>query len=114
MNAVKKYIASFDEKTLEKLNAIRETIIEIVPEASERICMGVPTYDLNGKWLVHFAAFKKHIGFYPDPDVISAFKDRLKDYKTSKGTVQFPLDKPLPMGLIREMIEYRVKSQQIK
>ncbi len=112
MNPVEEYISSFDQETQQKLNTIRESIIELAPKATERICMGVPTYDLNGKWLVHFAAFKKHIGFYPDPDGILTFKDKLKEYKTSKGTVQFPLNKPLPMELIREMIEYRVKSQQ--
>lgn len=76
--------------------------------------MGAPTYDLNGKRLVHFAVFKKHIGFYPDPDGIVAFKDKLKEYKTSKGTVLLPLNKHLPLELIREMAEYRVKSQQNK
>lgn len=114
MNEVEKYISSFDKEVQLKLNAIRGAILELAPEATERICMGVPTYDLNGKWLVHFAAFKKHIGFYPDPDGISAFIDKLKEYKTSKGTVQFPLNKPLPVELIREMIEYRVKSQKNK
>lgn len=113
MNTVAEYINSFDKETQQKLNALRELITKTVPESTERICMGIPTYDLNGKWLVHFAAFKKHIGFYPDPDGILAFQDRLKGYKTSKGTVQFPLNKPLPMELIREIIEYRVKSQQI-
>lgn len=113
MNTVAEYINSFDKETQQKLNALRELITKTAPESTERICMGIPTYDLNGKWLVHFAAFKKHIGFYPDPDGILAFQDRLKGYKTSKGTVQFPLNKPLPMELIREIIEYRVKSQQI-
>jgi len=85
-NEVEKYISNFDKEVQLKLNAIREAIIEIAPEATGRICMGVPTYDLNGKWLVHFAAFKKHIGFYSDPDGILAFKNKLKEYKTSKGT----------------------------
>ena len=111
MNTVERYISNYDMDTQNKLNEIRNLILEIAPGATERICMGIPTYDLNGKWLVHFAAFKKHIGFYPDPDGISAFKDKLVGYKTSKGTVQFPLNKPLPMELIREMVEYRVKSR---
>lgn len=114
MNAVEEYISGFDKETQLKLNTIRKSIIELAPEATERICMGIPTYDLNGKWLVHFAAYKKHIGFYPDPDTILAFEDNLKEYKTSKGTVQFPLNKTLPIDLIREMIAYRVKSQQGK
>lgn len=69
---------------------------------------------VNGKWFIHFAAYKKHIGFYPDPVTITAFKDQLKDYKTSKGTVQFPLNKDLPLKLINEMIEYRIKDMESK
>ncbi len=112
MNAVEEYISRFDEPVQERLYAIRRAVMELVSDAEERMCMGIPTYDRNGKWLVHFAAFKKHIGFYPDPDGIQAFQDKLAGYKTSKGTVQFPLDQPLPVGLIREMIEYRAKAQK--
>lgn len=112
MNAVDQYIQKYDEETQKKLNTIRETALELAPNATEWICMGIPTLDLNGKWLLHFAAYKKHIGFYPDPETIEAFKSQLKDYKISKGTIQFPLNKPLPMDLIREMIVYRVQSLQ--
>lgn len=111
MNDVEKYIAEFPEEVQKKLNELRESILELAPNAKERICMRMPTYDLNGKWLVHFAAFTKHIGFYPQPEGIVAFEDKLKEYKTTKGTIQFPLDKPLPMELIREIIQYRVKEQ---
>lgn len=111
MNEVEKYIDEFPKEVQEKLNELRENILELAPNAQERICMRMPTYDLNGKWLVHFAAFKKHIGFYPQPEGIVAFQDKLKGYKTTKGTIQFPIDEPLPIELIREIIKYRVKEQ---
>jgi uncharacterized protein YdhG (YjbR/CyaY superfamily) len=90
---------------------IRETVKEIAPKATERICMRMPTFDLNGKWFVHYAAFKKHIGFYPDPSGIAAFVKELADFKTSKGTVQFPHNKPLPIELIREIVRFRYNEQ---
>ncbi|NLM50514.1 MAG: hypothetical protein GX196_06140 [Clostridiaceae bacterium] len=111
MNEVDKYIEGFPEHVRERLTAIRNIIRELAPQATERICMRMPTYDLNGKWLVHFAAFKNHIGFYPQPEGILAFKEKLSGYKTSKGAVQFPLDKPLPTDLIREIVKYRVEEQ---
>lgn len=111
MNEVDEYIKSFPAEVQERLTAIRNIIHELAPQATERICMGMPTYDLNGKWLVHFAGFKKHIGFYPQPEGITAFKEKLSGYKTSKGTVQFPLNKPLPIDLIREIVRFRVEEQ---
>lgn len=69
----------------------------------------MPTFDLHGN-LVHFAAFKKHIGFYPAPSGIEAFQDELKEYHTSKGTLQFPIDQPLPYELIRRIVQYRVQQ----
>lgn len=111
MNEVEKYIENFPAEVQERLNLIRDSIIELAPEATERICMRIPTFDLNGKWLVHFAGFEKHIGFYPQPEGIVAFKEQLKGYKTSKGTIKFPLNEPLPLELIREIIRYRVKEQ---
>lgn len=111
MNEVDIYIQQFPIEVQEKLISIRSIILELAPEATERICMRMPTYDLNGKWLVHFAGFKKHIGFYPQPEGINNFKDSLIDYKTSKGSVQFPLNKPLPLDLIREIIKFRVDNQ---
>lgn len=75
MNEVEQYINSFPDEVQEKLKAIRNVIKEAAPLASERICMSMPTYDLNGKWLVHFAAYKKHIGFFPQPEGITAFID---------------------------------------
>jgi len=111
VNEVDEYIRSFPEEVQERLTAIRNVIRELAPQATERICMRMPTYDLNGKWLVHFAGFKKHIGFYPQPEGISAFKEKLSGYKTSKGAVQFPLNKPLPIDLIREIVSFRVNQQ---
>jgi len=111
MNEIDAYIETFPDDVQERLNTIRSLVKEIAPDAIERICMRIPTFDLNRKWLVHFAGFKKHIGFYPQPEGISHFQDKLTDYKTSKGAVQFPLNKPLPIDLIREMIQFRVDTQ---
>lgn len=111
MNEIDAYIKGFPVEVQERLNTIRDVVRELAPQATERICMRMPTYDLNGKWLVHFAGFEKHIGFYPQPEGIVAFKDKLKGYKTSKGTIQFPLDEPLPLDLIREIISFRVAEQ---
>lgn len=111
MNEVDSYIKSFPIEVQERLTAIREIIQEIAPQATERICMRMPTYDLNGKWLVHFAGYAKHIGFYPQPEGIVAFKGKLSRYKTSKGAVQFPLNEPLPLDLIRDIVNFKVREQ---
>jgi uncharacterized protein YdhG (YjbR/CyaY superfamily) len=111
MSEIDGYIKGFPVDVQERLNIIRDIVRELAPEATERICMRMPTFDLNGKWLVHFAGFEKHIGFYPQPEGVTAFKDKLKGYKTSKGSVQFPLDKPLPVELIREIVVFRVAGQ---
>lgn len=111
MNEVDAYINGFPTEVQERLKAFRNIVKELAPMATERICMSIPTFDLNGKWLVHFAGFEKYIGFYPQPEGIAAFKDKLAGYKTSKGTIQFPLNKPLPIDLIREIVKYRVEAQ---
>lgn len=111
MNEVDAYIKGFPEEVQKRMTEIRNIILELAPQATERICMKMPTYDLNGKWLVHFAGYKKHIGFYPQPQGIIAFKEKLTDYKTSKGAVQFPMGKPLPLDLIREIVGFRVDEQ---
>lgn len=111
MNEINTYIDGFPVETQEKLRAIYDIVRELAPQATERICMRIPTFDLNGKWLVHFAGFDKHIGFYPQPEGILAFKEQLGGYKTTKGTVQFPMDKPLPLDLIREIVTFRVNEQ---
>jgi uncharacterized protein YdhG (YjbR/CyaY superfamily) len=95
------------------LHKIRETIQEAAPEAIEKISYQMPTFYLKGN-LVHFAAYKKHIGFYPAPSGIEAFIAQIKVYKYAKGSVQFPIDQPIPYGLITDIVKYRVKenSQQ--
>lgn len=112
MHEIDAYIAAFPPDVQERLIAIRDIVHEEAPQAAERICMQMPTFDLNGKWFVHFAAFSKHIGFYPQPEGVAAFKDKLTDYKTSKGTIQFPLSKPLPLDLIRDIVRFRVKQSE--
>lgn len=105
---VDEYISLYSPEVQEKLQAIRKVIKENVPEGTEeKISWRMPTYALHGN-LVHFAAFQKHIGFYPAPDGIETYQDQLAKYKTSKGAVQFPLDKPLPLDLIAEIVRYRV------
>lgn len=107
MNEVDAYIAKFSLEVQERLTAIRNIVYEEAPEVTERICMNMPTFDMNGKWFVHFAAYSKHIGFYPQPEGVEAFRERLKEYKTSKGAIQFPHSKPLPLDLIRDIVCHR-------
>ena len=114
MNDVEAYIQNFPDDVQEKLNTIRDIVRELAPQATERICMRMPTFDLHGGWLVHYAAYAKHIGFYPQPEGVAAFADKLGGYKTSKGAIQFPMDAPLPLELIREIVAYRVGEQTKK
>jgi len=106
-NTIDEYIEAFPADVQEKLRQLRETIQAAAPEATEKISYQMPTFYLNGN-LVHFAAFKNHIGFYPTPSAMEQFKDRLSIYKQGKGSVQFPLDEPLPLKLITEMVHVRV------
>ena len=103
------YIASFPEDVGKLLKQLRSTIHKAAPAATEKIAYGIPTYDYNGN-LVHFAAFKKHIGFFPTPSAVTAFAKEFKAYKTSKGTVQFPLTDPLPLKLIERVVKFRIKE----
>ena len=91
------------------LTEMRSTIKKAAPKATEKISYGIPTFALAGN-LVHFAAFKNHIGFYPTPSAIKAFARELSSYKCSKGAVQFPLDEPLPLALVSRMVKFRVKE----
>ncbi len=102
------YIADFPEEVASRLREIRALVHDIAPDATETISYAIPTFDLNGKHLVHFAGFKKHIGFYPIPSGMEAFKEELAPYKQGKGSVQFPLSQPLPTDLIRRIVEFRV------
>ena len=106
---VDNYIAGFPEDVRITLTKLRRTIREAAPPAEETINYGIPTFKLHGN-LVHYAAFKKHIGFYPAPSGIDAFEKNLEPYETSKGTVKFPFDKPIPYELIKKIVKYRVKE----
>lgn len=107
------YIAGFAPEIQEQLTLLRETIKQAAPEAEEAIRYAMPTFRLHGN-LVHFAAYKHHIGFYPAPSGISTFQDALSAYKTSKGAVQFPLNKPLPLDLVTDMVKFRVQQNKEK
>ncbi|MBN2074128.1 MAG: DUF1801 domain-containing protein [Dehalococcoidales bacterium] len=106
---VDNYIAGFPEDVREILAKLRKLIREAAPQAEEMIKYGVPTFRLNGN-LVHYAAYKKHIGFYPTPSGINAFEKDLEPYELSKSTVRFPLDKPIPYELIEKIVKFRVKE----
>jgi uncharacterized protein YdhG (YjbR/CyaY superfamily) len=107
---VDEYIQQFPSDIQELLIKIRESIRSVATEAEETINYQIPTFKIKGKNLVHFAAFEKHIGFYPSPSGITAFKNELSKYKTSKGTVQFPLKDELPLQLIMEMVQFRLQE----
>jgi uncharacterized protein YdhG (YjbR/CyaY superfamily) len=107
------FIKSFPPDVQEILEKLRKTINEAAPEAEEAIRYGMPTFRLLGGNLVHFAAFKEHIGFYPTPSAIVAFKKELSVYKGAKGSVQFPLDKAIPFDLVRKIVEFRVKESLV-
>ena len=110
---VDEYIGSFSKSVQDVLEKLRRTIQKAAPEAEEVISYQIPTYKLNGS-LVHFAAFKNHIGFYPTPSAIKVFKKELSRYETAKGSVKFPMDKPIPFDLVRKIVEYRVKENSEK
>ncbi|MBC7874839.1 MAG: DUF1801 domain-containing protein [Ferruginibacter sp.] len=109
--AMNKYIAGFPEPVRKLLEKIRATIRKAAPGAEETINYGVPTFTLNGN-LVHFAAFKNHIGFYPAPSGIVAYKKELSIYEGAKGSVKFPIDKPIPFDLISKIVQFRVKENE--
>ncbi len=107
ITSIDEYIETMPVEIQTLLNQMRVTIKAAAPEATEKISYQMPTFFLNGN-LVHFAAFKNHIGFYPVPSGIEAFKEELAKYKGSKGAVQFPLDQPLPLGLVTRIVKFRV------
>lgn len=106
---IDEYIAGFPKDIQKMLEQIRATIKKAAPDAEETIKYAMPTFTLNGN-LIHFAAFKHHIGLYPAPRGIEAFKKELSVYKGAKGSVQFPLDKPMPLSLIARIVKFRVKD----
>ncbi len=103
------YIKMFPQDIQTILEMLRQTIREAAPEAEETISYQMPTFRLNGN-LVHFAAYKKHIGFYPTPSGIEAFKEELSVYEGAKGSVKFPIEKELPLELISQIVKFRVKE----
>jgi uncharacterized protein YdhG (YjbR/CyaY superfamily) len=107
---IDEYIAGFPAETQKVLAQLRALIKATAPGATESISYAIPTFDLNGRHLVHFAGYERHIGFYPIPSGIEAFKEELKPYKQGRGSVRFPLDRPLPVDLIRRIVEFRVRE----
>ncbi len=110
---IDEYIGQFPSEIQDILQKIRALIHETAPEASEKISYQMPTFYMNGN-LVHFAAFKKHIGFYPTPSGTEQFRNELSAYKGAKGSVQFPLNQPIPYDLIRRIVEFRVAENSTK
>ncbi|TKC08559.1 iron chaperone [Pedobacter frigoris] len=106
---VEEYISGFPEEVREILEQVRAAIRKATPEAEETIGYAMPTYKLNGN-LIHFAAYKNHIGLYPTPNGIEGFKEELSKYKGAKGSVQFPIDKPMPLDLISRITKFRVEE----
>lgn len=113
MNAIDDYIGQFPDELQEILKLMRTTIQMAAPDATEKISYAMPTFYLNGN-LVHFAAYKNHIGFYPAPSGLEAFKREISRYKNSKGAVQFPIDEPLPVDLIKRIVQFRVNENREK
>lgn len=111
--AIDEYNANFSGETRNKLVLVRKTIKSAAPEAIEKISYGIPTFYLNGN-LIHFAGYKNHIGLYPGSVSIKEFADDLTVYKTSKGTIQFPLNKPLPLDLIKKITKACVERNKTK
>jgi uncharacterized protein YdhG (YjbR/CyaY superfamily) len=112
-NNIDEYINQFSGEVKERLQQIRKAIAETAPEATEKISYQMPTFYLNGN-LVHFAAFKNHIGFYPTPNGIEEFEEELSKCKGGKGSVQFPFNEPLPLDLIKRIVKYRVSKNEEK
>ena len=110
---IDEYIAAFPPATQILLNQVREAILEAAPKAKEIISYAMPAFKLNGN-LVYFSGYKQHIGFYATPNGHEAFKDELSVYKTGKGSVQFPLNQPMPLDLIKRIVAFRVKENEGK
>lgn len=111
IKTIDEYISDFPEKVQVILQNVRNTVREVLPQAKEKISYGIPTF-WQERNIVHFGGYDKHIGFYPGSAPISAFANDLKGYETSKGTIRFPLDKPIPYDLIKEITLYC--AQQVK
>ncbi len=112
INEVDKYISSFPLDIQQILKKIRRIILEEAPDALESITYMMPAYKTNGKPLVYFAGFSKHIGLYATPSAHTSFSDELAKYKHGKGSVQFPLDQPMPYDLIRNIVKFKVMENE--
>ena len=106
-NSIDEYVATFPEEIQAVLQTIRETVRAAAPDAQEKISYQMPTFFLKGN-LVHFAAFKHHIGFYPTPSGVDAFKEEIARYQSAKGSIRFPLDEPMPLDLITRIVKMRM------
>jgi uncharacterized protein YdhG (YjbR/CyaY superfamily) len=106
---IDEYIGNHPPNVQKILQELRGIVHEMAPEAQEAISYSMPTFKLNGN-LVHFAAYEKHIGFYPTPSGITAFRERLSPYRTSKGAVQFPINEQIPYDLVRDIVRFRLKE----
>ena len=107
-NSIDEYIASFPEDVQKILEELRATIKAAAPDADEKISYGIPTFTLNGKYLIYFAGWKDHISIYPIPSGTEAFNKEVSKYVEGKGTLKFPIDKPLPLKLITKIVKHRV------
>ena len=107
---IDEYIAGFPDDVQERLEKVRTTIRKAAPDAEESISYGIPTFNLNGRYLIYFAALKKHVGVYPAPVGHAELKDALSPYASGKGTVRFPLDKPIPVGVLQKIVKFRMRE----
>jgi uncharacterized protein YdhG (YjbR/CyaY superfamily) len=111
---IDEYIDRFPEDVQNVLHKIRALINEVVPDAEEKISYQIPTFTLNGSYLIYFAGFKNHVSVYPAPRGTAQFKKELAAYEGGKGTVRFPLDQPIPYGLIKRIVKFKVKENKEK
>jgi uncharacterized protein YdhG (YjbR/CyaY superfamily) len=108
---VDEYLSGLPKSTRDSMQRLRDVIRQVAPKAEEVISYNMPAFKWNGM-LVWYAAYKKHIGLYPRPSGIEAFKDELADYKTSKGAIQFPLEKGIPVSLVKKIVKFRLKENE--
>lgn len=114
ITTVNEYIQQFPQEKQKMLHTVRNAILEEAPDANETINYAMPTFQMYKKNLVHFAGYDNHIGFYPTPSAIEEFKNDITKYKWAKGSVQFPIDEPMPLELIKKMVKFRVKEMNQK
>lgn len=113
-SSVDEYIATFPEKTQKILEELRLTIKAAAPQAEEKISYNIPAFTLDGKYLIYFAGWKNHISIYPIPTGSESFNKKVSEFAAGKGTLKFPIDRPLPLGLITEMVEFRIAENLAK